>query len=209
MIDVADGRSAVVLDLPGFGASPLPDSVWGAEGYADAVAPVLDEMRKPVVVVGHSFGGRVALQLATKYPERVGALVLTGVPLIRRAPSRRTPTVFRLMKRANRLGLIGHERMERERQKRGSVDYRAATGIMRDVFVKLVNESYEEQLKGVTQRVEMVWGEADTEAPLAQAQEALSLLADGHLTIVSGGTHWLPTENPQPVRDALQRCLAQ
>src|SRR4051812_38815028 len=74
---VLDGVAAVALDLPGFGASPPPPQPWGGAEYAAAVAPVLERFDQPPVVLGHSFGGRVAVHLAAAYPERVHALVLT------------------------------------------------------------------------------------------------------------------------------------
>ena len=66
---------ALAPDLPGFGASPIPDSVIGADGYADIVAQMLDDFDESPVLVGHSFGGRVAVCLAAKFPEKVGPLV--------------------------------------------------------------------------------------------------------------------------------------
>ena len=81
----------IALDLPGFGRSAPPDAPWGAADYAEAVVPVLDAMTRPVVVVGHSFGGRVAVTLAAERPDDVGALVLTGVPLLHRAGRRAAP----------------------------------------------------------------------------------------------------------------------
>ena len=53
------GMDAIALDLPGFGSAPPPDAVWGTPDYAGAVAAVLEEMEAHVVVLGHSFGGRV------------------------------------------------------------------------------------------------------------------------------------------------------
>src|SRR5438067_3542048 len=63
--DVLVGLDAIALDLPGFGATPLPDRPWGSPEYAAAVTPVLErEFDGPAVVIGHSFGGRVATHLA-------------------------------------------------------------------------------------------------------------------------------------------------
>src|SRR5437764_447469 len=71
------GVDAVALDLPGFGATPPPASAWGSADYATAVADAIDE---PMVILGHSLGGRVAAYLAALRPDLVRALVLTGAP---------------------------------------------------------------------------------------------------------------------------------
>ena len=95
--------------------------------------------------------------------------------------------------------------MEAVRRRHGSADYRAATGVMREVLVRSVNETDEDQLGAVTCPVELVWGEADTEAPPAVAEAALALLPDGRLTVRPGVGHFLPTEDPAALRAALER----
>ena len=93
------GYDALALDLPGFGATPAPDSGWSTSEYAEWVGECLDEVvgsggERPVVL-GHSMGGRVAVCLAAARPDLVRSLVLTGAPLLR-APSsagrRRSPS---------------------------------------------------------------------------------------------------------------------
>ena len=95
---VIDGLDAVTLDLPGFGgATPEPPEATGAAGYAEAVAPALEACAPGVVVVGHSFGGRVAVHLAASHPGQIGALVLTGVPRLVKPPASSRPKAsFRL-----------------------------------------------------------------------------------------------------------------
>ncbi len=65
------GIDAIALDLPGFGSAAAPEEVWGSSDYAEAVAAVLDEMSAQVVVLGHSFGGRVAVHLAASHPDQI------------------------------------------------------------------------------------------------------------------------------------------
>lgn len=193
-----EGVDAIALDLPGFGASPAPSSPCGAAGYAGMVQPVLAEFDRPPVVVGHSFGGRVAVHLAVGWP--VGRLVLTGVPLLRVA--RVAPPVgYRLIRWANRIGIVPDRRMESIRRSRGSLDYRNATGVMRDVLVTVVNESYEDQLDRLGCPVDLVWGENDTEARVGVARQALERLTTAgvvaSLTVVEGVGHMLPLERPE------------
>jgi pimeloyl-ACP methyl ester carboxylesterase len=203
------GLDALALDLPGFGASPPPPEAWGAADYAKAVSAVLADMDTPVVVLGHSFGGRVAVHLAADRPEAVRALVLTGVPLIRRAPTgAHPPFAFRAARWLNRRGLLPDARMEALRRKHGSDDYRAATGVMRDVLVRSVNESYEAELGRVQCPVELVWGDDDTAAPFSIAQQAASILGDhAAVTVLPGAGHLTPLSAPDQLRAALERYL--
>jgi pimeloyl-ACP methyl ester carboxylesterase len=205
------GLDAIALDLPGFGgASPPPPEAWGAAEYAAACEPVLAELAHPAIVVGHSFGGRVAVHLAAGHPDAVGGLVLTGAPLLRRARSSASPPlVLRLARRLHRLGLLPESVVERQRQRFGSADYRAAQGVMRDVLVRVVNESYEAQLAAITQPVELVWGDSDTAVLPTVANQAEALLAHSRLTIAGHVGHLLPTEAPGVLRGAIDRQLAR
>lgn len=67
-------------DLLGFGASPWPDSGYTVDDHLRALMPVLP--KEPFVLVGHSMGSLLALELARRYPQRVAALVLLAPPSI-------------------------------------------------------------------------------------------------------------------------------
>jgi pimeloyl-ACP methyl ester carboxylesterase len=192
------GVASVALDLPGFGASPAPSSAGGARHYAALVLPALAEVGDgPVVLVGHSFGGTVACVLAADHPEIVGALVLTGAPLLRRPSTRRSPWTYRALRWLHARTLVSDQRMEAARQKFGSRDYRNATGVMRDVLVASVNESYEDELARLDVPVTLLWGEDDREVPLDVATRTTALLATTHtLTVLPGIGHLVPTEAP-------------
>jgi pimeloyl-ACP methyl ester carboxylesterase len=200
-----DGLDAIALDLPGFGASPAPPEAWGAAEYGEALLPVLDEFEVPAVVLGHSFGGRVAVCLAAGRPERIGGLVLTGAPLIRRASLRKPAIGFRAKRFLHRMGLLSDARMESARHRYGSADYRAASGVMREVLVKAVGESYEKLLPKIVCPVELVWGADDAEVPLALAKAAAELLPRVKLTICPGVGHFIPSTAPDALRAAILR----
>lgn len=198
------GLDAAALDLPGFGATPPPSEPWGAAAYAAAVAEAIEA---PAVVVGHSFGGRVAVHLAVQRPDVVRALVLTGVPLLRPpgAVRRKPKPAFRLARALHRRGLVSEARMEALRQKYGSADYRAAQGMMRAVHVTAVNETYEEQLRALRCPVELVWGADDADVPVSVAHAAVELIADARVTVLPGVGHLVPTTAPDDLRAAIQR----
>jgi pimeloyl-ACP methyl ester carboxylesterase len=201
-----DALSGIAVDLPGFGASPPPAGAWGAESYAAALEPVLEEMAARVVVLGHSFGGNVALALARRRPDRVAGLVLSGVPRLAAAPGRpRVALGFRARRALRRGGLISERAMARAREHYGSPDYQAATGVMREVFVQLLRERSDEDLAALAVPVELVWGELDTAAPIEAARRATSLARDGRLVVLLGVDHFTPAAAPEELRAAALR----
>lgn len=203
-----DGLDAVALDLPGFGASPEPAEAMGAAGYAEAIEPVFELFDAPPVIVGHSFGGRVAVAHEAARPGSAGGLVLAGVPLVRRegAPSRPSWR-YRMVRAAHRARVVSDERMERIRRSRGSADYRAATGVMRDVLVRVVNESYETELAALGIPVHMIWGTDDFDVPVAVARRAAEIVSDAgvavEVEVVEGAGHHLPLTDPDRLRRAI------
>lgn len=199
------GRSAIAVDLPGFGSSPPPPEPWGAREYAVAVAAMLDESGTgEVLVLGHSFGGRVAVCLAAARPELVSGAVVLGAPLVRTGPARKPAISFRLARAANRIGLLSDGTMERLRHRGGSEDYRAAEGVMRQVLVRSVGETYEEELARIRCRAVLLWGELDRAAPPAMA--TLVAAAAGppvRVEVVAGGGHDLHRDHPDLVAEAV------
>jgi pimeloyl-ACP methyl ester carboxylesterase len=202
--------ASVALDLPGFGASPLPAVSGGARLYAELVAPAIKDMGTgPYVLVGHSFGGTVATVLAARHPSLVRAVVLTGSPILRRGATSSAPTGYRTLRWLHRRGIVSDVRMEAARQKYGSLDYRNAHGLLREVLVASVNESYEEELAMIHQPVALVWGENDREVPSDVARRGADLLAGPHtLRVLPGVGHFVPTEAPGELVASVNEVLA-
>jgi pimeloyl-ACP methyl ester carboxylesterase len=205
LIGALTGFNAVAFDLPGFGSSPEPSTAWGSEAYAVLVAEALATLGRPQVVLGHSFGGRVAVRLAARWPELVSGLVLTGVPLFERTSSPAMP--YQVVRWANRRGLVPASWMEKARQRYGSDDYLRATGTMRSILVRMVNEHYDEDLARISCPVELVWGEDDTAAPPEFAERACAMLDKAHLQVLEHIGHMTPLAAPGALHDAVGRLL--
>ena len=75
---LADRHRVTLLDLPNHGHSPWTDRVDYLD-MAELVATELEQFGEPVTLVGHSMGGKVAMQLALRRPELLRALVVVDI----------------------------------------------------------------------------------------------------------------------------------
>ena len=77
----AQGCMVIAPAMPGFGGTAdLPGDSFSLRGYAQWVIDLLDtlEIEEPAVLVGHSFGGGVAVRCAHDFRSRVRSLVLVN-----------------------------------------------------------------------------------------------------------------------------------
>ena len=187
-----------ILDFPGYGESPEPSSAWFISDYCELVHDLIVKLKiDNPILIGHSFGGRVAIKYASLYD--VSKLVLFGAPCIRKNKELDAKTKF--LKWAKTLpGMNGIG--EYMKKYIGSRDYKAASPIMRQVLVNTVNEDLSEDAKKIKCPTLLIWGTNDTEAPIEDARELEKLLSDGALIELSG-THYAYIENLNQVTNIL------
>lgn len=101
--------------------------------------------------------------------------------------------------------MISKETIEAMRRRYGSDDYRAASGVMRDVLVRTLAEDYADALAAVRCPVELVWGDDDTAAPLSVARQLEGELPEVHLVVCPGAGHLTPITVPGELSAAVRR----
>jgi pimeloyl-ACP methyl ester carboxylesterase len=211
----AAGRFAdsVLLDLPGFGASPAPPDAWGTADYADAIAEWLAGLPAGRRVwVAHSFGCRVGLQLAARHPEVVDGLFLiaaAGLPPRRSLAARVRIAARRLAFRlARRLTPEGPAR-DRLRARFGSADYRQA-GALRSILVKAVNEDLSEVARAVGCPAVLVYGDRDSETTPELGARLHAMMPQSRLVVLRGFDHWtVLTDGRHQIAQRLGEFLEQ
>lgn len=184
------------LDLPGFGESEAPPAPWGVEDYRRFLARFMDEVGVscPAVLIGHSNGGRVAIALAAAEPWRVSRMILidsAGIRPKRTFTYHRKVAMAKIGKHAARLlGAPGRRLRDLLVGRAASADYAAALPQMRPTFVKLVNSDLRELLPQVKAPTLLIWGDADTATPLADAHLMERLIPDAGLVVFEGAGHF-------------------
>jgi pimeloyl-ACP methyl ester carboxylesterase len=83
---LADDRRVTLVDLPNHGHSPWTDRVDYLD-MAELLATELEHLGEPVTLVGHSMGGKVAMQLALRRPELLRALVVVDIAPVSYPPT--------------------------------------------------------------------------------------------------------------------------
>lgn len=174
-----------IIDFPGFGNSPEPSDAWTIEDYGYALKEVLDELKiKKPILIGHSFGGRVAIWYASNF--KVEKIVLFGSPCVREKRVSKKEKLLKTLKKLPLMDKVG----EYMKQYIGSTDYKNASKIMRETLVNVINRDLSEEAKKIKVPTLLIWGSNDTEAPVEDAKKLEALLEDAGLIILEGFTHY-------------------
>jgi len=193
----------VLYDLPGFGKSDMLPAGAGTADYAEAILKDLAGTGgEGVIIVGHSFGCRVALRIAAKAPGQIKGLVLISAAglkqkrgLFWRVKSHGLKMLGKLAGFSDRL--FNSDLKTRYSERFGSRDYKAA-GPLRPTFVATVTEDLSGIAAGIKTKTLLLYGEEDSETPPELGLRYSALLANsrlkilkgfGHLNILTAGAH--------------------
>lgn len=184
------------IDLPGFGLSTQPEEVWGSEEYADLIVRFINAIHiNNPILIGHSLGGKIIINLVARSLVKVKKIVLissAGVRLPRPFKLSLKIGFFKVVKFFTRLPVIKNifgSWLELYKRKFGSVDYKNASGHMRAILVKVVNEDITALLPRVKVPTLLLWGDQDTTTPLKAGQIMHNMISESKLKVFSGSGH--------------------
>ncbi|MFI5259009.1 MAG: alpha/beta fold hydrolase [Candidatus Limnocylindrales bacterium] len=182
------------FDFPGHGASGMPPTIWTVDDFVSLTLDLMAELRiERPAVLGHSFGGRVAIKLAAARPAGLDRLILVdaaGVP-----PRRTVGRVFR--RAASRLANALGRRLGRPGQAvRGAIVSRIASpdylnaGPLRGTFLAIVKEDLTPYLSRIASPTLLVWGDSDEDTPVADARTMEKLIPGARLLVLKNAGHF-------------------
>jgi pimeloyl-ACP methyl ester carboxylesterase len=183
------------IDFPGFGKSPEPSKAWGNDDYVEFTRQfiVALEIENPIVL-GHSFGGRIAIKLATLIP--IHKLILTGSAGIK--PTRGFTYYIKIysyksLKQIIKIPLLGklfQPLQESYIQNVGSSDYQQASNVMRQTLSNVVNTDLQNIMPNIKIPTLLLFGENDTATPPEYGKIMNKLIPDSGLVIMQNAGHY-------------------
>lgn len=184
--DNLQGFTVTRLDFYGFGSSPSPPFPINLDYFVQAVEEIMRYYNmEDVIVIGHSFGGRVAIKLASN--TRVAGLVLVDSAGIK--PKRRLDYfikvgVYKILKRMRISSSMGSE------------DYKRLTGTMKKTFVNVVNEDLSKLTATISVPTMLIWGEKDRETPIYMLKKLEHNISKHKTVIFENCGHFCFLEEP-------------
>lgn len=201
------------LDLPGFGGSEPPKESWKVEDYARFVQAFIGKLGISVdVLVGHSFGGRIALKGVANgllHPKR---LVLIGSAGLAQRNTVHN-ILFKILAKAGKAALFLFPVTAREQLRQKLYEYAGAddflrAGALKETFLKVISEDLSRAARDVHVPTLLIWGENDTATPLSEGKRLNALISGSELEIVKGAGHFVHQEKPSEVARAIRRFVS-
>ena len=202
------------IDFPGFGKSPEPSKAWNNDDYVVLTRQFIDALKiENPIVLGHSFGGRVAIKLATLMP--IHKLILTGSAGIK--PTRHFSYYikiysYKLLKQVIKIPFLGklfQPLQESYIQNVGSNDYQQASNVMRQTLSNLVNTDLQNIMPNINTSTLLLFGENDTATPPEYGKKMEKLIPDAGLVVVKSAGHYVFLDQMQQFIAIVDAFLAK
>lgn len=192
-----------LIDLPGFGESDEPPAPFTIHDYARFCLAYLDHHGLSAVhYFGHSLGGRIGLVLGADYGDRIRKLALSnsaGIKTETALPTRLRLGAYKSLRRSlERAGAKSAADSLRHIYSRrfGSEDFRAASPVMRQTLVNIVNEDLLVYAERVSAPTVLIWGDDDEETPLWMGEKLEAAIPDAALIVHAGAGHYAYLDFP-------------
>lgn len=206
------GFECHAIKLPGFDLSE-PSQTWGIPEYSDFVIEnIADISKEPCVVIGHSFGGRIATYIASHRPELIKKLILTdsaGINLEPKLVRKTLITVSRLFKLLEDKIPVLNKLRAKAVATIGSKDYKDANPKMREIMKKVVNLDLRPNLRLISCPTLIIWGDEDRITPIKMAETFRVGIKHSVIYYIKGAGHHAHSEKPREWNLRVEKFLNQ
>lgn len=205
------GFIVYVPDLPGFGNTKLPSQALVLDDYVEYLHAFVMRMKiHNMILIGHSFGGRVAAKFTAKNPKYVDKLILSGAPLIKQPLSLRKKMIVTAAKTGRTIFSLVHVDVKRMRKVvyylLGEWDYYKANQL-KETLRNILQEDIAPNLPFIRTPTLVLWGEKDTFVSKKVGKEIARRIPHASYKEITDGTHKLPYEDPKRFADSVLKFI--
>ena len=198
------GIEVLILDLPGFGVTLSPQKAWSRDDYISWILQKVKEKNwQKFNLLGHSFGGGLAVKIAATFPERIDKLILLSPAIIQRK-SIKTYLFYYISYLGKKVfSLPGFKILYPLAEKliyklAGTKDYYVADGMMKETMKKIGKEEPLEMILGRIKIPTLIlWGKKDDVLPVKDAYYIKEKIRDSELKIIPKAKHSPHREAPE------------
>ncbi len=189
------------IDFPPFGQSEKPKESWNLDDYSNLTEKIILNAKKilqkegikinSIIVIGHSFGGRVAIKLCqTKL--KINKLILLSSAGIK--PKFSVVTKYKILKYKiyKRLKIKKAENL-------GSKDYKELDDKLKYTFRNIINEDLSNICKTIQVETLIIFGKLDKDTPLYMGKKLNKYIKNSKLIVIKNGGHFNYIFNMQEV----------
>ena len=203
--DILAGKGYRVIcpDFPGFGKSKAPEKPWDVSDYAQWVIEFIQSQNiDKFSLIAHSFGGRVAVKLSAKYPQKIESLIFCSSAGIKHEPDLQTKGIYEITRLGNKV--FAQKFLSNFKDKAKNVlyfflrrkDYARAKGVMRKTLQRVLKEDLLSYLSKIRTKTLIIWGEDDKYVPIKDAHTFKEKIEGSKLEILLGAGHSPHFERP-------------
>lgn len=208
------GYDVFCPDLPGFGNTQIPKNPLKLSDYVKFVVSFIKQKKiNRIVLIGHSFGGRIGIKLAADFPQYLHAVILTGAPGFTPVP-RLKILFFIFLAKIGRIIfnfpiLSFFQNVSRKFLYKiaKASDFYNTDENMRDTFKNIISESLKEYLLKIRIPTLLLWGANDKIVPLYIAKRMEKYIKNTQLKVIPYARHGLPWTHPNIFVDHMEIFL--
>lgn len=187
-------KSLIFVDFNGFGESPEPDRAYSVSDYVLCLKELLDEFEiNSLILVGHSFGGRVAIKYTFMFQNDYKSFKLCLVDSSGLIPRRSIKYYFHYYRYKFYKKFLPKSK---KISQLGSPDYKKLSKVMKNTFIRIVNEDLSVYAKHINVKTLIVWGDKDNETKLYMAKKLHKLIRESKLEILKNAGHFSFLDRP-------------
>ncbi|MCC7432332.1 alpha/beta hydrolase [Candidatus Peregrinibacteria bacterium] len=194
----------IAIDFPGFGESEEPVEAWGVMDYSKWFGMLVDTVYETLKLQGnydlivHSFGGRVLLKYLSYFeerpanPDKLVMIAAAGIKPVKTTKVKMAAIAAKTGKKVMSLPVLRWTAPAAQKllyKLLKSHDYEKTSGVMRETFIKVIDEDLTSNIREVNRPTLILWGDQDSYVPVEDGKFMEQNIKGSSMKVIKGGRH--------------------